>query len=293
MKGEIFACKHFAVHDGPGIRTTLFMKGCSLNCRWCHNPEGKKGHPQLAYYPDLCIHCGACSKACAQGAHSMQDGKHVFDRQKCSACGRCEKACVKEALSFYGKTVEPQEILPELLADRMFYRTTGGVTLSGGECLCQDDFCAELLQLLKKENIHTAVDTCGHVLWKAFEKVLPYTDCFLYDVKAAQREVHKALCGAENHLILENLKKLDERGAMIEVRIPYVPHYNDQEMAAIAELLRPLKAVKSVKVLGYHSYASSKYEALGLENPMPETPMPSAAQVKKMQDMMEESISSH
>ena len=177
MKAPIIDIKRFAVHDGDGIRTTLFLKGCSLKCVWCHNPEGIGFAPQLAYYPDKCIRCGECIEVCAAGAHKITDGMHSFDRTRCVGCGKCESACLGRALTFYGREMTVDEVLPKLLEDRDFYESSnGGVTLSGGECLMHADFCAELLKKLKDEGIRTAVDTCGRGPRSAFDKTMPYTD---------------------------------------------------------------------------------------------------------------------
>lgn len=287
MKGEIFSVKRFAVHDGDGIRTTLFLKGCSLKCEWCHNPEGIKTGPQLAYYPARCINCGECAAVCPSSAHKMENEKHVFNRSLCTGCGECEGVCLGEALSFYGRLVTPQEILPELLADRDFYKANGGgVTLSGGECLCQDDFCAELLRLLKEEDINTALDTCGNIPRSSFDKVIPFTDTFLYDIKAADPALHRALTGYDNALILDNLKYLDSRSCGIEIRIPYIPERNSGEIAAIGALLSPLKSIKRVKLLGYHNYAGPKYDALGMENTLSDVPLPGAAELNEAADIL-------
>ena len=276
--GRIFQIKRFAVHDGPGVRTTVFFKGCPLRCRWCHNPEGLESAPQLAYYPSKCLSCGECL-ICPTGAHTVGENGHVFDRAKCTACGACAKVCLGAALLFYGREVGVEDLLPELLADRAFYENSGGgVTLSGGECLCQSAFCAELLQALKGQGIHTAVDTCGAVPRAAFEAVLPYTDLFLYDIKAADEEVHRRATGQSNRLILENLAYLDGRGAKIEVRVPFVPGYNDAEIGRIAELLKPLRNLTGVRVLPYHDLAGSKYLSLGMRPTLPPD-LPTAAQI--------------
>lgn len=271
MNGTIFDIKRFAIHDGDGIRTTVFLKGCPLKCLWCHNPESISFKPQLAYYVNKCMHCGSCADLCPTGAHVMTEAGHVFHREHCISCGKCEEACPVAALSLFGKTVTPEEILPVLLEDREFYvNSCGGVTLSGGECLMQPDFCAELLRLLKAEGIHTAVDTCGFVPRASIEKVLPYTDIFLFDIKAVDPQVHKSCTGQSNELILENLRYIDAAGKAIEVRVPYVPGHNDQQMEKISALVKTLKNVTAVKVLPYHNYAGSKYEALDMENTLPE-----------------------
>ena len=270
MHAKISDIKRFAVHDGDGIRTTVFFKGCTLKCVWCHNPEGIEFKPQLAYYENKCIHCGECVSACVAGAHKILDNKHVFCRENCMSCGRCVEKCLGEALTYYGREVSVDELLPILLEDKDFYDNSGGgVTLSGGECLCQADFCAELLKALKESGVHTAVDTCGMVSREAFDKVIPYTDIFLYDIKAIDEDVHVKCTGYSNKLILENIIYLDSLGKDIEVRIPYVPEYNDNQIEKIAAFLKPLKHVKKVRVLPYHNYAGSKYDALGMESNLP------------------------
>lgn len=271
MKARVIEIKRFAVHDGDGIRTTLFLKGCPLSCVWCHNPEGICAAPQLAYMQNKCIGCGLCVAACSVGAHSIKDGVHCFDRDKCVGCGKCEEECLVGALKFYGREMSVDELVPLLAEDREFYENSGGgVTLSGGECLCYPDFCAELLAKLKEQGINTAVDTCGAVGRDAIDKVMPYTDVFLYDVKAIDADVHKACTGLDNKRILENLKYIDDCGKRIEVRYPYVPGYNSEEAKKIGEFLATLKNLTAVRVLPYHKYAGSKYSSLDMENRLPE-----------------------
>ena len=275
MKAKIFEIKRFAVHDGNGIRTTVFFKGCPLKCLWCHNPEGLDCNSQLAYYAQKCISCGECVKVCPQDAHSICGGKHVFNREKCVSCGKCENVCLGNALKLYGKNVDIDELLSVLLEDKEFFiHSGGGVTLSGGECLLQADFCKELLKKLKENGISTAVDTCGYVPRKSIEKVMPYTDIFLYDIKAIDDAVHIKCTGQSNKIILENLKYIDECGKKTEIRIPYVPGYNDGEIGKIADFIKKLKHVIKVRVLPYHNFAGSKYESLGIPNTMP-TVLPS------------------
>ena len=248
MKATIFEIKRFAVHDGDGIRTTVFFKGCPLRCVWCHNPEGLSRAPELAFYEHKCIGCGECKK----------DGFTDAD-------------CLGEARVPYGREVTVDDLLPLLLEDKDFYEASGGgVTLSGGECLMQADFCAELLRRLKENGISTAVDTSGFVSRAALEKVLPYTDVFLYDLKAYNEQVHIRATGQSNKIILDNLLYLDALGKKIEIRIPYVPDYNDQEIEKIAAFLAPLRSIVRVRVLPYHNYAASKYKALGIQNTLPE-----------------------
>ena len=247
MKAKIFEIKRFAVHDGDGIRTTVFFKGCPLRCVWCHNPEGLSSATESAFYEHKCIGCGECKKE-----------------------GFTSEYCLGEARVKYGRDVTVEELLPLLLEDREFYENSdGGVTLSGGECLMQVDFCAELLRKLKVEGIQTAVDTCGFVTRSTLDKVLPYTDIFLYDIKAYSDDVHKKCTGKSNKTILDNLLYLDSVGANIEIRIPYVPCYNDGEIEKIASFLAPLKHITKIRVLPYHNYAKSKYKALNILDNLP------------------------
>ena len=279
MKATIFEIKRFAVHDGDGIRTTVFLKGCPLKCVWCHNPEGISAKPMLAYFAHKCIGCGECANVCLQNLHKMGENGHFFLRDLCIGCGACESACLGEALTLYGKEMTVEELLPALLEDKEFYESSGGgVTLSGGECLLHADFCAALLKALKENGVRTAVDTCGFVSREAFDKVIPYTDVFLYDIKAIDPAVHKRCTGVENGLILDNLRYLDSLGKKIEIRIPYVPGYNDTEIGKIADFVKTLSSVTGVRVLKYHNYARSKYEALGMENTLPEA-LPTDAQM--------------
>lgn len=263
MNGIISSIKRFATHDGPGIRTTVFFKGCPLKCIWCHNPESIAFTPQVGFYEEKCVGCGACEAVCPEGAARGQG-------VACADCGLCEGVCDSEALRFYGRTVTVQQVLEDVRKDRLFYETSGGgVTLSGGECLCQPEFCAALLQALKQEKIHTAVDTCGYVSRSVLEQVLPHTDVFLYDIKAIDEQVHIRCTGKDNRQILENLRYLDSRGANIVIRVPFVPGYNEGEMPKIRAFLDTLTHVTKVELLPYHNLAGSKYRALAMENTLP------------------------
>lgn len=269
-KAIISDIKRFAVHDGDGIRTTVFFKGCPLKCVWCHNPEGISFERQLGYYRNKCINCGECVSACPNNAHKMVDNKHFFERNLCIGCGKCVDKCLGSALVLYGKEITVNELLPMLLEDRDFYETSGGgVTLSGGECLWQSEFCADLLKRLKENGINTAVDTCGYVSKEIIDKIIPFTDTFLYDVKAIDVDVHIKCTGKSNNRILENLKYIVSLDKAVEIRIPYVPECNDNQIEKIARFLKELGDIKKIKLLPYHNYAGSKYEALGMDNTLP------------------------
>ncbi len=281
--GLLMDVKRFAVHDGPGVRTTLFLKGCSLRCIWCHNPEGISPRPQTAYYAHKCIGCGECARVCPAGAQRMDASGHRFEREKCVACGACEEACLGEAMKLFGRTVTVDEAESIALEDRAFYdHSGGGVTVSGGEPLLQADFVQALFERLKEQGVHTAVDTCGNVPWTAFEKVLPVADMFLFDVKHIDSDAHRALTGAGSERILDNLRRLSDANARIEIRMPLVPKANDDAdvLERIGALLGSLH-IETMRVLPYHSLARSKYAALRLPDTMPDVPSPDDEQIAR------------
>ena len=285
MKAKVFEIKRFAVHDGDGIRTTVFFKGCPLECAWCHNPEGINFKPQLGYYADKCLSCGECISVCPAGAHKICEGKHVFERDKCVACGKCSEVCLGRSLIFYGRELDMDELLKILLEDKEFYDNSGGgVTLSGGECLCQADFCVELLKRLKNNGISTAVDTCGFVSREQIDKVMSYTDVFLYDIKAYDEDVHIKCTGQPNKIVLENLRYIDGCGKRTEIRIPFVPGFNSDQIEKIASFICGLEHIIKVRVLPYHNYAGSKYKSLGFENTLPEN-LPDEEEIKRAEDV--------
>ena len=248
MTGTIFDIQRFSVHDGPGIRTTVFMKGCPLRCRWCHNPEGLSKALQLQFFEDKCIGCGLCGER-----------KQLSNSQKCPA----------EALKICGRVVDEDEVIDEILRDKIFYSDNGGVTFSGGECLLQADFVVSVLSKVKGLGLHTAVDTCGYVPWEELEKTLTYCDLYLYDVKCFTSNLHKEYTGVDNLLIIDNLKRLADTQKDIWIRIPVIPGFNDyaSEMTQIAELVSSISSVKQVTLMPYHTLGASKYKTLGLEYP--------------------------
>ena len=279
----IFAIKPFEIHDGDGIRTTVFFKGCSLRCQWCHNPESWSLKAEPAFDGAHCRDCGKCAAVCAAGAHQIKNGTHIFIRDLCENCGKCMTVCPAEALTLYGDERSPEEIAEEVLSDELFMKESGGgVTFSGGEPLLQADFCRALALIIKSHGVHLAIDTCGNVPREAFENILDLADVFLYDLKAIDEETHKKCTGASNRLILENLRYLDTVGKPIEIRYPYVPGMNDGEVTAIGEFVKTLSSVTRLRVLGYHDFARSKYASLGLPYPLPDTPVPSKDEIGKV-----------
>lgn len=286
MNGQISDYKRMSVHDGPGIRTTLFLKGCPLRCLWCHNPENLHVQPSLSFTQKLCASCGACVDVCPQHVHRIEGGLHEIRYEACINCGACMRECFTGALKLYGEESTSEAAAARLLEDQVFYEQSGGgVTFSGGEPLLQSGFLQETMALLKMHGIHIAVDTCGDVPWEAFEAVLPYTDLFLYDIKHIDPELHRKGTGAGNERILENLRRLQACGVSVEIRTPVIPGYNDDEktLHGIAALLRDCPRVATWRLLPYHSMAKAKYEAIGMPYAMPDTEMPDANRMRSLQ----------
>lgn len=251
MRGIISGIKRMEIHDGDGLRTTVFFKGCPMKCIWCHNPESISYGKQVAFFKEKCIGCGICKGERTEEAAA---------------------ACPADALISYGREYDTAGLVNELLKDKPFFENSGGgVTLSGGECLSQPDFAAEVAKTLRSEGISVYIDTCGFVETEVFDRIIPYTDKFLYDIKAIDGAVHKKCTGRDNAQILKNLKYITEKGCAVEIRYPLVAGYNDTECEEIGEFLKPLKGITKVKVLRYHHFAGSRYEALGMENTLPHT----------------------
>ena len=282
-KGFIWNIQRYNVHDGEGIRTIVFFKGCPLRCKWCANPEGQKKAGELKVNPERCIGCGLCTEVCPHKAVFLRDSKAEVDREACRACGKCAKVCHTGALEFLGRWATAEEILDELVKDLAFYRRSGGgLTLSGGEALLQADFAARLLQAAKSEGISTAVETCGAVPWAEFEKVLPYADTFLYDLKCMDGKEHKKYTGMSNELILDNAVKLARCGVDLIFRVPVVPGINDSEsnIKETAQFARFCNA-RYLELLPYHPLGTAKYEMLGMAYGLLDTVPPSAEQMGK------------
>ena len=264
--GLVFDILKFAIHDGPGIRTTVFLKGCPLNCLWCHNPESKDGRVEISYLPAKCVGCGACVAACPRGCHRLADGMHIYDRTACERCGACAVGCYARAIEQVGRLREVGEVLAEVLRDRPFYETSGGgMTISGGEPLAQFGFTRELLARAKAEGLHTALDTSGFAPQARYAGLLPLVDLFLYDIKTTDPVRHRELTGQPLELIHANLRFLSDSGARLFLRCPLVPGVNDSdaELAGLAALANDLAGVEEIDVEPYHPLGVSKAGRMG------------------------------
>ena len=258
-KARIFDVKHYAVHDGPGIRTTFFLMGCPLRCLWCQNPESMVNETVITFTTKKCIGCGHCYEVCGKLDERLQ-----LPKAQCSLCGNCVSACPSGAKAFGSRYWTPQEVLDHVLPEKVFFDTSGGgVTFSGGECLTHSDFLVETLALLKKNGIHTTIDTCGAVPAQNIRAVAPYADLFLYDLKKMDADLHKAYTGMDNHRILENLEYLCSQGAQIIIRVPLIPGYTDQpsDMEALGAYIRDVLQHRIIRceLLPYNKLAASKY----------------------------------
>lgn len=266
-KAIVFDIQKFSIHDGPGIRTTVFLKGCPLRCVWCHNPESWRPEPELLFTAARCTGCRRCAEVCPAGVHAFTaDGRHELDRAACVRCGKCVEQCPAEALELCGRSLTVEEVMAEVRKDRVFYENSGGgMTLSGGEPMMRPEFTFALLNAAKKEGIRTALESCGFAPQEEFERILPVTDLFLFDIKTMDEAKHLRLTGRDNRLILSNLEFLSGAGAEIVLRCPLVPGLNDTpgELARIGELAERLPAVREVQVEPYHPLGVSKSERLG------------------------------
>jgi len=266
VRGKIVEIERFSVRDGPGIRTTVFLKGCPLRCLWCHNPEAMKGHAEVSFIGEKCIFCGECFAVCPSHAHTLEGSVHTLDRSLCQACGSCAEVCAAHCLELVGRDRTVDEVMAEVLRDRIFYqRSGGGLTVSGGEPLQQIEFTTALLRAAKAEDLHCCIETSGFVPWERFAAVRPFVDLFLFDYKETDRQRHLQYTGQSNERILQNLRRLYDDGADITLQCPIVPGCNDTEahFSGIAALVASMPRLEGVRILPYHVLGNSKLERFG------------------------------
>lgn len=272
MEGIVFDVQRCSLRDGPGIRTTVFLKGCSLNCLWCHNPESISPKPELSFDAEMCVHCLACVAACPHGAQQASESQHVLARDLCRACGACVAECAYGALKMVGELMSVEAVLREVEKDSAYYhRSGGGITLSGGEPMVQFDFALALLRAAKARGIHTCVETNGFAPQARYEQTLPHVDLFLFDYKATDPERHQTLTGVTNEMILANLDFLYRRGASIVLRCPLVPGINDARphLAGIAALASRYQNLAGIEIMPYHEMGREKGRRVGRKPALP------------------------
>lgn len=263
--GLIFNIQRFSLHDGPGIRTIIFLKGCPLHCKWCSNPESQLDHPGIAYNEEICIHCETCISVCPEFAITKKNNQIIIDRELCQYCGICSEHCPTKAMQLKGEKMSVEQVINIAEKDREFYNTSGGgVTISGGEPLSQPQFLKNLLEECQNSTIHTVIETSGYSSWANMKAIIPYTNIFFYDLKIMDSDKHLQYTGVRNNLVLANLKRLQKETDQIVIRIPVISGINDdnENLALLIDFLKNIR-FKRIELLPYHSYGEKKYKMLG------------------------------
>jgi len=287
--GTVFNIQKFSIHDGPGIRTTVFLKGCPLRCLWCHNPEGLSRETELEFEPVKCLLCGGCATVCDNGGHSFsEENGHVVCRTSCTKCGKCIDKCVAGAIKWVGKEYSAEEVIKEVMADKIFYDTSGGgMTVSGGEPFYQPEFTLELFKLAKQNGLNTAVETSGFCKTDYILSSVPYVDQFLFDYKATGESLHRELTGVSQEPILHNLKAINDAGATIVLRCPIIPGSNDtdEHFSAIASLANSMDGIIKIDLEAYHPLGTGKAPKIGKTQEF-KTTAPSRERMEEIRDFI-------
>ena len=290
MEGIVYNIQRYSIDDGPGVRTTVFLKGCPLTCLWCSNPESQNPLPEVTWRYTSCKRCGTCVETCPMDLITLNDDGVHIDRKSCDRCGKCIETCVPEALQMSGTKMTVEEVYDIVKRDADYYKVSGGgLTCSGGELLMQADFVAELFKRCREGEIHTCADTSGFGTKEAIEKVLAYTDLVYYDLKHMDPAEHKKTCGQSNDLILSNLSLVAEKGIPMVIRVPLIPGYNDSDenMTAIAKTVTELAGVNSVHIMPYHRYGENKYRMIDKEYQLDHVESPTEEELNKAKRIIE------
>jgi len=274
MRGIVFDIQRYSLHDGPGLRTNVFLKGCSLDCAWCSNPEAKNPAPQTAFFAERCFLCGDCLEVCPNNAIEIQKGRLAWDAAKCEASGKCVQVCPSQAFRTIGKEMSAAEVIAAAVRDAAFYAGRGGLTLTGGEPTFQPAFTQAILKLARAEGLHTAIETCGACTWTTLEELLPDLDLVLFDLKHMDADVHRKFTGGDNVSSLDNLRRTAKWGIEVAVRVPLVPGFNTSpdNLDATAAYIDSLAGKPAVHLLPYHTLGKAKYRALGMDYAMKDAP---------------------
>lgn len=287
-KGIIFNIQKYSIHDGPGIRTTVFLKGCPLSCNWCHNPESQAIGKEIVFYQDRCTNCGNCINHCIDKAIEQKDGKINLNRERCIACGLCLDQCPRNARDLVGRIIKKEEMIKEILKDRIFFEESdGGVTFSGGEPLMQGDFLKEVLLACKEEGIHTTLDTSGFAPINLIKEIVPYVDLFLYDIKFIDDVKHIKYTGVSNKQIIENFKYITSIGKRVFARVPIIPGINnsDEDIRALGEFLKN-SGIEQVNLLPYHNISMGKYAKLSRNYSLKEVIEPTDEEMNEVSNLL-------
>ncbi len=291
ISGLVTNIQGYSIHDGPGIRTVVFLKGCSLECQWCSNPECISPHPEIGFIQKLCTKCGNCAGVCPNGALDFQEGKFPsIDRTRCDGCGVCCEACSYQALVLYGKPMNADEVFDAVKRDKIFYQASGGgVTISGGESLLQPQLVCDLFEKCRRAGIHTCMETSGNAAESALRQVLPYTNYILYDLKHMDSEKHRQYTGKPNELILSNARIVAESGVETLFRMPLIPGINDDEnIKETADFLHGLgDNALNIELMPYHRLGKGKYESLDRSYPLNNVPSPEPEHLESIKKAFE------
>lgn len=291
ITGKVFNIMKYSIHDGPGIRTAVFFKGCPLNCQWCHNPESQKFEQELMYWPERCLGCGKCLEACPNGAITSEQGSLRFLREQCQVCGKCCTACPAGVRELVAKEMKVDEVMSEIEKDVIFYdESGGGVTFTGGEAVMQTSFLQELLKECRKREIHTAVETCGFFKLEILQTISVNVNLFLYDLKIIDSQKHQRFTGVPNQLIIENLRWLAEHHPRVVVRVPIIPGVNadEESIAQIGQFVASLKRVPEIHCLPYHKAGLEKYRRLARTYQLPDIVPPKQEAMEQVVNRLEQ-----